>query len=175
MRVVVVVLALAACGPAANEVAFGFVGEVADPTQRSSVIGLFVVSSSPPTYYYKLGDGGTVGNQFQIELAIDPPPEARNADGIGIALLALLPGISTVPDGIVVLDQLRLGGVSPNHAIIYLAPDAAGPTWSQEFPPGFSCVHCVPAVDPAGLATFEPTPCDFVVIQSLVRDHCAWY
>jgi hypothetical protein len=167
-------LACAACGPGPDDEVFGFVGEVADATQNGSVIGLFVVSSTPPSYLYKLGDGSTVANQFDISFEVEPPAEAINRDGVGVAVLGLLPGLATVPDGVTAQADLRLIGLSANHAIIFKAAGAAGPAWSEAFPDGFSCGACVR--DPAGgLDTFEPTVCDRVVIESTLVDACAWF
>ncbi|MBS1122151.1 MAG: hypothetical protein H6Q90_4379 [Deltaproteobacteria bacterium] len=168
------VIALAACGSGPADEAFGFVGEVADATQNGSVLGLFVVSSTPPSRLYKLGDGSTVANQFDISFHAEPPADALNDDGVGVAVLGLLPGFATVADGAVDQGDLRLIGLSANHAVIFKTAGAAGPTWSQPFPSGFSCGACVH--DPAGgLDTFEPTACDRVVIEATIAAQCAWY
>lgn len=173
MRSLVLAVVLAACGPSPDDEAFGFVGEVADATGNGSVIGLFVVSSPQPTYLYKLGDGSTVLNQFDISFAADPPAEALDADGVGIAQLGLLPGLSTVPDG-VVSGNLNLIGLSINHAILYKTSAADGPAWTRAFPTGFSCGRCVSDTS-GGLDTFEPVDCDLVVVQATLTSGCTWY
>jgi hypothetical protein len=173
MRSLIAVFALAACGPSPNTEAFGFVGEVADASGNGSVIGLFVVSSTPPIYLYKLGDGSTVGNEFDISFAAEPPAEAINGDGVGIAQLGLLPGIATLPDG-VVTQNINLGGLTINHAIIYKTADASGPPWSTAFPTGFSCGRCI-SDTAGGLDTFEPTECVLVVLQATLTTGCHWY
>ncbi len=162
------------CGPGPDDELFGFVGEVADASENGTALGLFVVSSTPPVYVYKLGDGSSVANQFDISFDAEPPTEAINSDGVGVAQIGLLPGLATVTDGVVVPDELRLVGITTNHAIIFKAAGAVGPAWSQLFPPGFSCAHCVR--DTAdGLDTFEPAPCDRVVIEASQANPCVWY
>ncbi|HEU0034749.1 MAG TPA: hypothetical protein VFQ53_29195 [Kofleriaceae bacterium] len=173
MRMVATLALLAACSDGTHE-EFGFVGEVADQTRNGSVIGLFVVSTADPVYLYKLGDGSTVGSQFDISFDTVPPPEAINADGVGIAELGMLPGLSTIPDGVVAQSDLRLIGLSINTAVIYKAPGAAGPAWSTSFPEGFACARCVD--DPTGgLDTFEPIDCSFVVVEAVTSGGCGWY
>jgi hypothetical protein len=162
-----------ACGLDPPDEEFGFVGEVADSSQNASAIGLFFVSSATPVYVYKLGDGSSVLNQFDISFETVPPPEALNSDGIGIAQIGLLPGIATVPDGIVDESGLRLIGLTSEHAVIFKSAGAVGPAWTQQFPEGYSCAQCVR--DPVALDTFEPTLCALVVAERVFPDPCAWF
>jgi len=172
MRFGVLAIVLCACGTELTE-EFGFVGEVADHDQNASTVGLFVVSSASPVYFYKLGDGTTVANQFDLSFETEPPPDAINSDGIGVALIGLLPGLATIPDGVVEQQPLLIG-LSINHAVIFKTPGATGPAWSQQFPVGFSCARCVR--EAVALDTFEPAPCELVVVQALLfDDRCAWY
>jgi len=173
MRRILALAALASCGPDPKDEAFGFVGEIADATRNGSVIGLWVVSTTQPTYLYKLGDGSTVASQFDISFATDPPPEAINSDGVGIAQLGLLPGLATIPDGIVD-GNIAIVGLTINHAIIFRTPDAIGPVWSHAFPTGFSCGRCLSDTG-SGLDTFEPVACDLVVLQAGLTSGCTWY
>lgn len=164
----------AGCAAAPDDEAFGLIGEVADQTENGSSIGLWLVSSPPPAYYFKLGDGSTAGNQFGLAFPTDPPADAINDDGIGVALVGLLPGIATIGDGVVELSQLRLIGLTTNHAVIFKTPEATGAEWAVQFPAGFSCGRCVRDAGD-GLDAFEPTPCVLIVIEAVFDDPCRWY
>lgn len=174
MRALGLLLAVAACGDSPDAGVFGFVGEVADGTQQGSTIGLFVVSSSPPAYTYKLGDGTTELNEFGISFRSDPPPEALDADGVGVAQIGMLPGLATVPEGVVDRNSIFLDGLSIDTAVIFKTSDATGPAWTAAFPTGFSCGRCVSDTS-GGLDTFEPIACDFVVVQASLLTGCIWY
>jgi hypothetical protein len=165
-------LLIAACGPDEGDPAFAFLGEVADQRDRGSVIGLFTVTT-PVAYTFKFGSGSATPLQFGLEFLTDPPAEAIDGNGIGVALVGELPGLSAIPDGEVDVDALRLIGLSTDTAVVFKTEAAAGPAWATAFPTGFSCGRCVRVVD--GPDELEPVNCTFVVIERAIEDPCVWY
>jgi hypothetical protein len=170
MRLALVVV-LAGCGVDPTDEAFGFLGQVEDLEQSASTIGLWIVSEPPPVHTYKLGDGSAVVNQFDISFDTEPPEPALNAGGFGVAQIGLLPGLATVPDGSVDVGNLRLIGLTTNHAVVFKRPGATGPAWVAAFPDGFSCGRCVRGP----IDELEPTPCALVVAERVIVDPCVWY
>lgn len=164
------IVGLSACADP-DEDAFRFVGEVADFPGNGSTIGLFDIPGM--TAFYKFGDGSTVFNQFDLAFETEPPIEALDAGGFGVAYVGLLPGLATVPEGPVDPGLIALRGISENHAIIFKTPGATGPEWLDGFPDGFTCAQCVrPGT---ALETFEPVGCTFVVAQAFAQTVCNWY
>ena len=153
---------------------FGFIGEVADFSESGSTLGLFRVTTADPPYVYKLGEGSSVVNTFDIAFEQEPPLEALEATGIGVATVAMLPGLAVVADGRIDTSELQLVGHTDNHAIIFKAPGASGgPDWTLRFPEGFSCGRCVKQ---SGPDDFEPVDCSFVVVERFFgSDPCIWF
>ena len=171
--------ALAACALAAGctgpaGAVFGVDGfvDVALP-QRGAVIALWTDRSATPDRVYKYGDGIRVGSQFALGWDADPPPEALNADGLGVAIFALLPELTTVPDGEVDTASLPIMGRSSDTAVVYKTAGAAGPAWSAPLPLRFSCASCVRS-GTGGADGFELTPCAAVIIENPAAPLCAW-
>lgn len=171
MRWVLAAMLAGACGPGPEDEAFGFTGETRDLDRNGVIISLWVVSSADPDYVYKFGHGSTVSNQFDVSYPSDPPPDAVNDGGVGVALLGFLPGLSTIPDGVTDPSRLRLLGISPNHAVIWKDVGAIGPAWNALFPTGWSCAQCVRNTPPL-LDTWEPVDCSFVIVHSTLAGQC---
>lgn len=156
--------------------AFEVNGAVYPGTASSgSVLALWAIPNDTGATLYKWGDGTSVGTQFQIAFYDEPPAGALDREGLGVALLVQLPGIATLPDGIVANPAtLRESGVSADHAIIYKRGAAPGPAWSAGFGPRFSCARCVR--DPNGDADgFELAPCLEFAIRHPLAEPCRWY
>jgi hypothetical protein len=169
----IAILLLAACTdpPKQAFVVDGFVNVLMSP--EASVIGVWEIAGDP-VRHYKLGDGVRLDSRFTLGFDTDPPPEALNADGIGVALVVMLPGLSTVPDGPVNLAPLAALGVSASTAIIYKAGTATGPAWSEQLPLRFSCARCLR--DPGtALDTYELTACASVLVEDLNTPLCEWF
>ncbi|MBX3159333.1 MAG: hypothetical protein KF773_25410 [Deltaproteobacteria bacterium] len=176
LPILALALALTACGPGPDDGTFGFAGELRDHPQRASVISLWVVGTADPPYLYKFGDGTTVVSQFDMSYRSDPPVRAVNADGIGIAMMGLLPGLATLPEGETSLDLIRLDGISADHAVVWKRPGATSPpapTWAAAFPDGFSCAQCVRGG--VALDTLQPVDCTFVLLQAPAANQCVYY
>ena len=168
----IAILLVAACSdpPKQAFVVDGFVDIATNPS--ASVIGVWEIAGNPPTHY-KLGDGVRLYEQFTLGFDIDPPPEALNPDGVGVALVIMLPELTTVPDGPVDLGRLGALGVSANTAIVYRTGTSDGPAWSDAMPLRFSCARCVRSG--SNLDTYELAPCASVLVQSPVTPLCAWF
>ena len=102
-----------------------------------------------------------------------PPPEALNADGIGVGFVALFPLGTVLGEGMLDPELVPLGFTN-QHAIIYKAPDAESERWwSGQFKEGYSCGKCAPP--PAG-QTFEgftPASCS-LTLELNPSDSCNW-
>jgi hypothetical protein len=175
VRAIVVLAALGGCAPDDDTAVFGFIGEVADFSDTGSTLGLFRVTTADPPYVFKLGEGGSVVNMFDIAFDREPPPEALEVTGVGVATVAMLPGLAVVPDGRIDTRELQLVGHSDNHAIIFKAPGASGaPDWTLRFPEGFSCGQCVKVNGAPD--EFAPVDCSFVVVERFFgADPCIWF
>ncbi len=170
---------LAACALAAacsepGGAVFGVDGfaDVALP-QRGAVVALWEVKTASPPYFYKYGDGIRVGSQFSLGWDADPPPDAIDADGIGVAIFVLLPEFTTVPDGKTRLSELPVQGVSSDTGVVYKLATATGPAWSEALPPRFSCVRCVRS-QTGELDGFELLPCAGVILEGPASPRCDW-
>ena len=172
MRVAALLLVIAACAPEEEDAAFAVLGEVADQTEAGSVIGLFTVTT-PFAYTFKFGSGTASNVQFGLEFRTEPPFDAIDGNGIGVALVGNLPGIAVIPDGDVDVSTLRLIGLSTDTAVIFKTEGAAGPAWTGAFPQGFSCGRCIRVADAPD--EFEPINCTFVVIERAFDNPCVWY
>jgi hypothetical protein len=172
MRFAPVLVVLAACGPGPEAEAFGFVGELRNHPQRGTVISLWMVGTADPSYLFKFGDGTTVLDQFDMSYPSDPPAAAINSDGVGVAMMALLPGLATLPDGRTSLDELVLDGLTQAHAVVWKAPGAIGPAWAAAFPEGFSCGACLPGTS---LDALGPVDCSFLLLQPPPANFCVYY
>jgi hypothetical protein len=161
---------LACCAPDPPDAVFGFAGRIEDTQQRASTIGLFVLPPEP--MHYKLGDGTTVIGQFDLFFARNPPSAALDR-GVGVALVGLLPGIATLPDGPVDITEIRLIGITTEHAVVFKRPDVTEPAWIRRFDEGFSCGRCVRIPDAPD--ELEPVDCALVTIQAYGTNPCRWY
>ena len=173
--------ALAACALVAgclepgDHATFGVEG-VAEVTtaQRGPVIALWEVKSASTPYCFKFGDGVRDGGSFELSWKVEPPGEALNSDGVGVAHFVLLPDGAAVPgDGRVTLGALSVQGHSAQTGVVYKSATAAGPAWSQALGPRFSCVRCVRS-QTAGEDSFELEPCANVGLESPSVPRCDW-
>lgn len=169
----IVGLACAAACASPDPEAFGFAGELRNYPQAGSVISLWVVGTADPEYVFKFGDGTTAGTQFDMSYRADPPRRAINSDGIGIAMMGLLPGLASLPEGETSLGLIRLDGISAEHAVVWKGPGATGPSWAAAFPEGFSCAQCVRGG--VALDTLQPVNCTFVLLQPPAANQCVYY
>jgi hypothetical protein len=127
------------------------------------------VSSTDPDYSYKFGVGSFTDTRFVAEVGTAPPPEAINANGVGVGLvIALEPGF-TLAEGKVDLDKETLNakivGAAPRAAVIWRDTSKAGFGWSREFPAGYACGRCVPAAAGETFDSYEPVACDQVELS----------
>lgn len=166
-----ILLIAAACSEPPREafVVDGFVDVAAYP--RASVIGVWEIAGTP-VRHYKLGDGVRLGARFTLGFDTDPPPEALNADGIGVALVVMLPELTTVPDGPVTLSSLPSIGLSSDTAIIYKTAGATGPAWSRSLAPRFSCAQCDRRQTPHA---YELIACASVLVEGPGFPLCDWF
>lgn len=150
----------------------GIVGTGA-PTTGSTVV-LWVVSSGSPDYIYKFGQGTSTGAQFIATFSTVPPAAAINSFGVGVGIVAVLaPGTAIPADGMVDETILTGAGYTPDHAIIYKAPNASTLVpWIGPFPQGYSCGRCVRAT--TGFDSFEVTTCSTVEVDMTPTDPCNW-
>ena len=162
--------ALVACSADPEPIAFGFAGRIEDTQQRASTVGLF---DRPDRSYFKLGDGTTVIGAFDLAFPREPPEAALETGGFGVALVGLLPGLATLPDGSVERGSINLIGLTERHAVIFKQPGALGPAWLEAFPEGFSCGECL--TGSGTLEEFAPVDCGLVVIQAFAQRTCRWY
>lgn len=119
---------------------------------------------------YKFGDGVRLGSAFAIAFD-DAPPDAALDDGVGIALLALVPELTTVPDGPTDPARIQIDGITARYAVTYRREGATGPAWVAALPLGFGCARCV---DGADLDGWEPAPCEEVLVQPAPTPRCQW-
>jgi hypothetical protein len=168
-------ITLAACSDGPPEPIFAVVGPTHNQTDAASAVGLFQVTADP-AYTFKFGDGPTdaLDGLYELDFKTDPPEDALNAGGFGVAQVALLRGNrTTLPDGVVDL-QFELDGLSTQSAIVFRAPGALGPDWTLAFPEGWSCGACQQVG--AGMPDiFVPTACENVVVERFVAQSCAWF
>ena len=167
------ILLLVACSDPPKEafVVDGFVDVLQSP--EASVIGVWEIAGTP-VRHYKQGDGVRLENRFTLGFDTDPPPEALNPDGIGVALVVMLPPLTTIPDGPISLASLRSIGISSDTAVIYKAGDATGPAWSRSLPPRFSCARCTRNPSPT-LDTYELIACASVLVEDATNPRCSWF
>ena len=169
------ILLLVACGNPPKE-AFVVNGHVNNPSDpHASVIGLWQIPGpSRSVTYYKLGDGVRLNTEFTLGFDHAPPPEPLGADGIGVAVVAMLPELTTVPDGPVSPTTIGILGISGETAVVYKSANATGPAWSSEFALRFSCAQCV-RNQGTRLDDFTLTPCAYVVVEGPAVPTCAWF
>lgn len=141
--------------------------------QRGTVVALWEIRTPSEIYYYKYGVGLREGPGFTLEWIADPPPEAINDDGIGVAIFALLPDQTVVDDGEYTLRELPIQGISGSTAVIYKLSTAAGPAWSEALLPRFSCARCVRSAAGTG-DRFELAPCASVTLEEPAAPLCDW-
>lgn len=148
----------------------GFVFDVT--TSRGSVVGLWQLAGSPAKYY-KFGDGVRLNSGFTLGFDTEPPPDALN-DGLGVAYVAMLPELTTVPDGPVNPGAIGILGISGSTGVVYKTAEATGPAWAASFGPRFSCAGCVRN---QGVRNddFTVIACASVSVEGPAAPTCAWF
>ena len=169
--------------PAQGVVVSGSVDDAVGGEGRTAAI-IWMVSSGSPDHAYKFGEGTIANGRFSITLPGDPPAEAVNSFGLGIAMVLVPPPGVTWPDG--KLDASVFGpdiaGISARDSVIWRAKsfdfgDAAPPPdwWPLSFPPGLSCGTCTPAPDGGSFDGFAPFACDQLQINAYgTVEVCNW-
>src|SRR5262245_8280395 len=79
--------------------------------ETGSVVALWEVKDPEPAYFYKYGEAPLATRSFSLDWPEDPPAEAIDASGIGVAIFVLLPGGTTIPEGKVSLSALSVRGI----------------------------------------------------------------
>lgn len=153
------------------------------PASGSDVIAVWSVSSGSPDYLYVFGRGKLTGDSAAIDITTSPPAEALN-NGLGIALLIVVPPGTTVPDGKLTSEQskaleTKATSISARHAIIYRGTQAQVTRggWETTFPQGYACGECVPHAEDAGpFDGFKTTDCAGIRLQPMAPepDICNW-
>jgi hypothetical protein len=159
-----------------------------DPTVQAEGLTatlVWEVSSGTTDYGYKYGEATISNGRFSIALPNDPPAEAINSFGIGIAVVMVLgPGV-TLPDGKIaasVFSSADIVGISARYSVIWRAktldlPESGVPAnfWPLQFPQGLACGACTPAPDGGGFDGFTPTACDQLQIAVFdTANVCNW-
>jgi len=140
--------------------------------------------SGSPDYAYKFGEGTVTHGRFSIALPGDPPAEAINSYGIGVAVIVVLaPGV-TLPDGKLAPNILAtdIVGISARNSVIWRAkslnlPESGPPPdwWPLGFPQGLACGACTPRPDGGAFDGFAPTVCDQLQVTAVnIVDVCNW-
>jgi hypothetical protein len=135
---------------------------------------IWEITSGSPDYAYKFGEATVTNGRFSITLPGDPPAEAINSFGIGIAVIVVLaPGV-TFPDGKLAANvfSTHVVGISARNSVIWRSkslnlPDSGPPPdwWPLGFPQGFACGACTPRPDGGSFDGFAPTACDQLQIS----------
>ncbi len=149
-----------------------------DVNTDKDVMLLWTVSSGSPDYVYKFGEGTADGESFELSLDGDPPAEAINSYGIGVAI------VSTIPDGMDIPEDGKLDGdivetyfdgnplISNEKAIIFKSA-GEGLDWSDDFSDGYTCGQCVRGGE-GDFDSFEPGSCDDFDLSVESDAFCDW-
>jgi hypothetical protein len=158
-----------------------------DPTVQGDGLTaaiIWEVGSASPNYAYKFGAATVSNGRFSIALPGDPPAEAINSFGIGIAIVVVLaPGV-TLPDGKLSTNILSTDiiGISARNSVIWRSqslnlPESGPPPdwWPLGFPQGLACGACTPRPDGGSFDGFTPTACDQLQITVVdTVNVCNW-
>jgi hypothetical protein len=158
-----------------------------DPTVQGDGLTaaiIWEVSSGSADYAYKFGEATVTNGRFSITLPGDPPAEAINSYGIGVAVVVVVaPGV-TLPDGKLAANTLGtdIVGISARNSVIWRAktldlPESGPPPdwWPLQFPTGLACGACTPAPDGGSFEGFAPTSCDQLQVTVLdTANVCNW-
>jgi hypothetical protein len=145
---------------------------------------IWEVSSGPLDYTYKFGEGIVTNGRYSITLSGDPPTEAINSFGVGIAVVMVLAQGVTLPDGKLEPTALStdIVGISARNSVIWRAktlnlPESGPPPdwWPLGFPQGLACGVCTPRPDGGSFDGFAPTACDQLQVNLVVTENvCNW-
>jgi hypothetical protein len=138
---------------------------------------LWGVSSASPAYSYRFGKVEPISAaSFIANFTSEPPEEALNSDGIGVATVVLFQQGSTIPNG----KQpdgfgSQVLGFTAQQAILYKKPGSTTERWwGAGIEEGFSCGRC--AAPPSGETTegYTPTICSELLLEVAPQDACDW-
>lgn len=141
------------------------------PAADNKVFAYWVVSSGSPDYIYVFGQGTATSTGFTINFESEPPAEALNSYGVGVAIVGgLLPSSTTYAPGKLTDESLfyeaaTTQALTDRYAIIYKKAGAEGLGWTSSFPEGYSCGKGVPAADGETFDTFEKVDCAQVILR----------
>jgi hypothetical protein len=149
-----------------------------------SVVLVWEVSSGSPDYAYKFGEGTVANGRFSITLPGDPPAEAINSYGVGIAVVVVLPAGKTLADGKLSnadFGAASIAGISSRYSVIWKAATLNLPStppadfWPLSFPTGYACGVCTAKPDGGSFERFAPSVCDHLQITTYsVDEMCNW-
>ena len=141
------------------------------PASDNKLLAYWVVSSGSPDYVYVFGQGTATSTGFTINFESEPPAEALNSYGVGIAIVGGLFPSSTVytpgkaGSGTPFYEDATTQALTDRYAIIYKKAGAEGLDWTDSFPDGYSCGKGVPAVQGQTFDTFEKVDCAQVILR----------
>jgi hypothetical protein len=138
---------------------------------------LWGVASASPAYSYRFGNVEPLSaTSFIANFTSEPPDDALNSDGIGVATVALFQQGSTIPNG---KQPEGFGsqvlGFTAQQAILYKKPGSTPDRWwGAAIEEGFSCGRC--AAPPSGETTegYTPTLCSELLLELAPQDACDW-
>jgi hypothetical protein len=169
--------------PTSGGAVSGSVDEAVGGEGRTAAL-IWMVSTGSPDYAYKLGEGTIAKGKFSITLAGDPPAEAINSFGLGIAMVLVPPPGEAWPDGRLPQSVFNstIAGISARNSVIWRTKsldfgDAGIPAdfWGSDFPPGLSCGVCTPAPPGSSFEEFAPSACDQLRISAYAQEEvCDW-
>jgi hypothetical protein len=184
------VLAIAAAGGGCSKSEMAHSQTISGPIDREvqgegkTAVLIWEVSSGSPDYAYKFGEGTVADGRFSITLPSDPPADAINSFGLGIAIVMVLPAGQTMADGKLAADAFNIhdmAGVSTRYGVIWRAQTLSLPStapedfWPLSFLAGYACGACTPKPDGGSFEGFAPTSCDQVQLTTYDIDQmCNW-
>jgi hypothetical protein len=148
------------------------------PPPGSKVVVVWLVVTKPE-YPYLFGQGLPETRSAFVTFSSAPPAEALIRGTLGIALVALVDGSVSLPEGKYTWKEIEnvYTFQSTDHSVIYRAnDDALGLPWPSKFQLGYSCGRCIRrGTIGARFDEFEPVDCNEVTLRPYVRNTaCDW-
>lgn len=141
------------------------------PAADNKVFAYWVISSGSPDYIYVFGQGTATSTGFTMSFESEPPAEALNSYGVGVAIVGgLFPSSTTYAPGKLMDEDLfyednTTQALTDRYAIIYKKANAEDLGWTDSFPEGYSCGKGVPAANGESFDTFEKVDCAQVILR----------